>query len=70
MLVVLAVALLVMVVWLDVRYENKHGAGEEHRFTATGACMSGRHYNCSGNVHYITKRAKTPCTCPCHKEEQ
>lgn len=70
MLVVLAIALLVMVVWADIRYEKEHGAGEEHRFTATGACMSGRHYNCSGNVHHLFKREVNPCTCPHHKETQ
>lgn len=70
MLVVLAIALLVLIVCADIRQERLYGAGEEHRFTATAACMNGHHHNCSGNVHHLFKREVNPCTCPHHKEER
>lgn len=70
MLVALAIALLILVVWADIRHEKNYGAGEEHRFTATAACMNGHHYNCSGRVYHLFQRGSNPCTCPHHKEER
>ena len=67
MFAVVLASIVFILILVDEWRCHKNGAGIEHMHTATAACSNGRHWNCSGTVHYFTKRGTTPCSCPiCH----
>lgn len=66
--VILVWALVILAaIVLDEIQAHRSGLGYEHMHTATAACQSGRHWNCSGRV--INFRGGCDCSCPHHKDE-